>query len=62
MAKWKVFKERVPEIWCPMWVLWDDHGEHLFHTGKEALEFVNKELNVRGYAEVVRRRQEMLDG
>lgn len=59
-CKWRVFKEKLPPSWQPMWVLWDEHGEYLFRTGREALEFVDRELRNREYANRIKRRQEDL--
>lgn len=46
-VKWRVFKERLPPSWNPRWVVWDDYGEHLFATGREALAFVNSAIDDR---------------
>jgi hypothetical protein len=38
--KWKVFKEKTEDK--PLWVVWDHQmEEHLFQTGKDALNFVH---------------------
>lgn len=47
MNNWKIFKEKLPPQWNPMWVVWDEYGEYLFRTGAEALEFVNCQINQR---------------
>lgn len=57
---WKVFKENVPQPQGPRWVVWDEYGEYLFPTGREALAFVDKELRKRALARVVQRRQDYL--
>lgn len=61
MTKWRVFREKVPRSWNPMWVVWDDHfGEHLFKSGCEALGFVHWELTRRKLAMLVSDRKEAI--
>lgn len=62
MIKWRVFKERLHPSWQPMWVLWDEQGEYLFRSGREALAFVDSELRKRCWAETIRDRQEEICG
>lgn len=61
MSRWRVFRERVPESWKPMWIVWDDHlGEWVFPTGGQALGFVHWELTRRGLAQTVSDRRDSI--
>lgn len=59
-CKWRVFKEKMNEPWPAKWVVWDEHGEYLFNTGREALGFVHWELKKRALAREIKARQEQL--
>lgn len=59
--KWRVFKERLHSSWQAKWVVWDEHGEYLFDTGREAIGFVNWELKKRALARQIKGRQDALD-
>lgn len=61
--KWKVFKERLPESFHPMWVVWDEASrEYLFRDGLAALDFVRHELIRRYCGAEIAKRQELLRG
>lgn len=44
-AKWKIFREKVPEDMVPLWVVWSDTEEFLFQRGTDALNFVKEAIN-----------------
>lgn len=48
-AKWKVFREKVPEDMVPLWVVWSETEEFLFQKGADALDFVKKAINHRAH-------------